>query len=139
MRTYSELISLPTFKERFEYLSLNGRVGRETFGVDRWINQGFYQSARWRRLRQKIILRDGACDLAHPDHPLDEGDGIYIHHLNPITEDDILDDTEYLTNPEFLVVTSYNTHNAIHYGDVRLLPSSFVERTPWDTAPWRVN
>ena len=135
IRTYSELIKLPTFEERFEYLKLKSFVGKETFGYDRYINQQFYKSHRWIRLREEIILRDQGLDLAC------EGFEIYgriiIHHMNPISLDDILSDTEYLMNPEYLISVSNNTHQAIHYGDIDIVPVLPKERTPNDTCPWK--
>ena len=135
IRTYSELIKLPTFEERYEYLKLKSFVGKETFGYDRYLNQQFYKSPRWIRLREKIILRDQGLDLAC------EGFEIYgriiIHHMNPISLDDILSDTEYLMNPEYLISVSNNTHQAIHYGDIDIVPVLPKERTPNDTCPWK--
>ena len=135
IRTYSELIKLPTFEERFEYLRLNGRVGEDTFGFDRYINQIFYRSQRWKSIRDQIIIRDNACDLAS------EGFDIYgrilIHHMNPITLKDIERESEYLLDPEILICTSHNTHNAIHYGDRNLLVTAPIERTKNDTCPWK--
>ena len=135
IKTYSELIRLPTFEERFEYLKLKSFVGKETFGYDRYINQQFYKSPRWIRLREEIILRDQGLDLAC------EGFEIYgriiIHHMNPISLDDILSDTEYLMNPEYLISVSNNTHQAIHYGDIDIVPVLPKERTPNDTCPWK--
>lgn len=135
IRTYSELIALPTFEERFEYLKLSGQVGKDTFGHDRYLNQVFYSSYEWRRLRDEIIIRDNGCDLGIPDRIIHGK--IYIHHLNPLGKDDILSRSEYLRNPEFLICTSFETHNAIHYGDVNLLPRDPIERTQYDTCPWR--
>ena len=135
IRTYSELILLPTFEERFKYLQLNGRVGDDTFGFDRYINQNFYKSADWKRIRDQIIIRDNGCDLAL------EGYEIYgrilIHHMNPITAKDIGLNTEYLMNPEYLICVTHNTHNAIHYGDEKLLMKGPVSRTKNDTCPWK--
>ena len=135
IRAYSELILLPTFEERFKYLQLNGRVGDDTFGFDRYINQIFYKSADWKRIRDQIIIRDNGCDLAL------EGYEIYgrilIHHMNPITAKDIGLNTEYLMNPEYLICVTHNTHNAIHYGDEKLLMKGPVVRTKNDTCPWR--
>lgn len=135
IRTHSELILLPTFEERFKYLQLNGRVGDDTFGFDRYINQNFYKSADWKRIRDQIIIRDNGCDLAL------EGYEIYgrilIHHMNPITAKDIGLNTEYLMNPEYLICVTHNTHNAIHYGDEKLLMKGPVVRTKNDTCPWR--
>ena len=135
IRTYSELILLPTFEERFKYLQLNGRVGDDTFGFDRYINQKFYRSAEWKRIRDLVIMRDNGCDLAL------EGYEIYgrilIHHMNPITVKDVELSTEYLMNPEYLICVTHNTHNAIHYGDEKLLMKGPVVRTKNDTCPWR--
>ena len=135
IRTYSELIQLKTFEERFEYLKLDGIVGRETFGFDRYLNQIFYTSIEWKKFRRDIILRDNGCDLAIPG--LDIVGKIFIHHLNPITKEDILNRTEYLMNPEFVVCSSKLTHDAIHYGDSNLLPKGPIERKRNDTCPWR--
>lgn len=137
IRTYTELIQFPTFLERYEYLKIGGRIGVETFGHERWINQDFYLSSEWKDLRKHVIARD-LCDLAHPDHPFGEFDRIYVHHMNPITVDDIREHTEYLLNPEYLIACSYDTHSAIHYGNESLLPQvEFVRRAPNDTCPWR--
>ena len=135
IKTYSELILLPTFEERFKYLQLNGRVGDDTFGFDRYVNQNFYKSADWKRIRDQIIIRDNGCDLAL------EGYEIYgrilIHHMNPITVKDVELSTEYLMNPEYLICVTHNTHNAIHYGDEKLLMKGPVVRTKNDTCPWK--
>lgn len=135
IRTYSELIQLKTFEERFEYLKLDGTVGESTFGFDRYLNQMFYTSIEWRNFRRDIILRDNGCDLAIPG--LDIIGKIFIHHLNPLTKEDILNRTEYLMNPEFVVCTSKLTHDGIHYGDSNLLPKGPIERKRNDTCPWR--
>lgn len=135
IRTYSELIQLKSFEERFEYLKLDGIVGRETFGFDRYLNQMFYTSIEWKKFRRDIILRDNGCDLAMPG--LDIVGKIFIHHLNPITKDDILNRTEYLMNPEFVICSSKLTHDAIHYSDSDLLPKGPIERKRNDTCPWR--
>ena len=135
IRRYSELITLPTYKERFNYLQLNGQVGQDTFGFDRYLNQNFYRSREWKRLRDQIILRDNGCDLGV------EGYEIYgrvlIHHMNPITIRDIETMSDYLLNPEYLICTTHNTHNAIHYGDESLLCLGPIERKPNDTCPWK--
>ena len=135
IRTYSELILLPTFLERFEYLKLGGQVGRETFGFERYLNQKFYHSGEWRSIRDYIITRDLGCDLSCEGYDIHER--IYIHHMNPIDVRDIRFATDYLTNPEFLICTTHNTHNAIHYGDSDLLVTEPVERRPFDTCPWK--
>ena len=135
IRTYSELSTITSFKDRFRYLKLNGAVGEATFGFDRYLNQLFYQSQRWRKIRDEVIVRDCGCDLGI------EGYEIYkyamIHHMNPITAKDIQDESEYLLNPEYLITTTQRTHNAIHYGDEDLLLTMPVERTKNDTCPWR--
>ena len=137
IRTYSELSTLPTFEERYRYLRLGGRVGEETFGFDRYLNQVFYKSAEWRKLRNEIILRDSGCDLGMIDREI--GGLIYVHHMNPITEEDIVKRSEFLLNPEFLICVSKGTHDAIHYGDETLLITAPIERKPNDTCPWRQN
>ena len=135
IRTYSELITLPTFEERFHYLQLDGRVGEETFGFDRYLNQAFYKSEEWLRVRDLVIVRDNGCDLGI------EGREIYgrilIHHMNPITIDDIAKRSKYLLDPEYLITTVKNTHDAIHYGDDSLLIKLPIERTRNDTCPWK--
>lgn len=136
IRTYHELIALPTFKERFEYLKLSGSVGKQTFGFERYLNQKFYQSVEWRQLRDKIITRDRGCDLAMDGY--DIVGRIYIHHMNPIEVDDIREASEYLLNPDYLITTTHDTHNAIHYGDGSLLVTDPIERKPNDTCPWKM-
>ena len=135
IRTYSELITLPTFEERYQYLRLNGRVGEETFGFDRWLNQKFYKDPEWLKIRDEVIIRDNGCDLAIPGREIYSR--ILIHHMNPITKDDILQRSKYLLDPEYLICTIKNTHDAIHYGDENLLVKGPVERKPNDTCPWR--
>lgn len=135
IKTYSELIQLPTFEERFQYLRLNGTVGKETFGFDRYINQNFYRSALWKRVRDQVIIRDNGCDLGVEDRMI--GNRILIHHMNPIGDKDILDLTSILLNPEYLICVSHNTHNAIHYGDESLLIKGPIIRTMNDTCPWK--
>lgn len=136
IRTYSELIALPTFEERYKYLKLDGRVGEETFGSDRWLNQLFYKKdPDWLAIRDKIIIRDNGCDLAVPGR--DIYSRILIHHMNPITKDDILCRSEFLLNPEYLICTTKNTHDAIHYGDESLLVKDPVKRYKNDTCPWK--
>lgn len=137
MKTYTECISLPTFEERFDYLKLSGGVGMETFGSSRYLNQIFYGTPEWKKIRRDVIARDEGCDLAHRDRPINTK--IYIHHINPITVDDILNRKESLFDLENLISVSFNTHNAIHYGDKNLLiPSAPIERKPFDQAPWRL-
>lgn len=136
IRTYSDLIQLPTFEERFNYLKLDGIVADETFGFDRYLNQKFYRSKEWRRLRDEIIVRDNGCDLGVEEFPI--YGKIIIHHMNPISPRDILDLTDYLMNPEYLISTVLGTHNALHYGDESQIPyKELVERIPNDTCPWR--
>ena len=137
IKTYSELITLPTFEERYRYLRLSGIVGEDTFGFDRYLNQVFYRSARWKRIRDHVIVRDNGCDLGIEDRTI--YGKILIHHMNPITIRDIEKDSEYLLDPEFLICTTLNTHNAIHYGDESLLLLGPIERTKNDTCPWRRN
>lgn len=135
IRTYSELSKLTTFEERYRYLRLGGRVGEETFGFDRWINQMFYKDPEWLKIRDEVIIRDNGCDLGI------EGREIYsriiVHHMNPITKADILDRSEFLLDPEYLICTVKNTHDAIHYGDENLLITLPMERSANDTCPWR--
>ena len=136
IKTYSELIRLPTFEERFRYLKLNGSVGRETFGFDRHLNQKLYQrSPKWKSSRDFVIVRDNGCDLAMEGHEI--YDKIIVHHMNPITMEDILNDSDIIYDPEFLICTIHNTHNAIHYSDESQLIIAPVERTKNDTCPWR--
>lgn len=135
VRTYSELIKIPTFFERFRYLKLNGRVGVDTFGFDRYLNQTFYRSYEWKRLRNDVIVRDMGCDLGLEGY--DIFDKILVHHMNPIGPDDIIHRSDYLLDPEFLICTSKLTHDAIHYGDEQILHQDPVIRTPGDTCPWR--
>ena len=135
IKTYSELITLPTFEERYEYLKLDGIVGSATFGFDRYLNQSFYQSSEWKRLRNSLIIRDNGCDLACEGYHI--GQYIIIHHMNPITQMDIINQTEWLLNPEYLVCVSRTTHNAIHYGDKSQILTLPPERTKNDTCPWK--
>ena len=136
IKTYSEIITLHTFEERYEYLRLGGRVGEETFGFDRYLNQMFYQRDReWKEVRDYVIIRDNGCDLAIEGREIN---GIIIvHHMNPITIDDIVNRTKYLLDPEYLISTIKNTHDAIHYGDSSLLYTGPIERSINDTCPWR--
>ena len=136
IKTYSELVTFPTFEERFKYLQLSdGYVGEDTFGYDRYLNQQFYKTREWRNLRDSLIVRDNGCDLGVDGYEI--YGRIIIHHLNPISKNDILYRTDFLTNPEYLICTTHNTHNAIHYGDENLLAKGPVERTANDTCPWR--
>lgn len=136
IRTYSELITLPTFEERYRYLKLSGVVGEQTFGFDRYMNQIFYQqSQEWKSIRNHVILRDNGCDLGVEGYEIHGR--ILIHHMNPITAKDIEHRSDILLNPEYLISTAHNTHNAIHYGDEGLLILAPIERKPNDTCPWR--
>lgn len=136
IRTYSELITLPTFEERFKYLQLGGRVGEETFGFDRYLNQEFYRlDKEWKAVRDFVIVRDNGCDLGIEDREIHGI--ILVHHMNPITREDLLGRTKYLLDPEYLISTIKRTHDAIHYGDENLLYTIPVERTKYDTCPWR--
>lgn len=132
---YSELIKLPTFLERFDYLVIGGRVGAETFGFNRYLNQALYSSGEWKKFRRDMIIRDQGCDLAVPDR--DIGVGLVLHHLNPITEKDIIERNPCLFDPENVICVSSNTHRAIHYGDKSMLLMPQPERRPNDTIPWR--
>ena len=134
IRRYSELRHIPTFEERFEYLKLNGSVGRETFGFARYINQRFYTSKEWRDIRHYVITRDLGLDLGAEGYEINSR--ILIHHMNPIVVDDILHKNDDILDPEFLITTCHNTHNAIHYGDSSLLPKPLVERSRGDTKLW---
>lgn len=138
IRTYSELIEIPTFEERYEYLRIGGRVGEDTFGYDRWINQDFYTSTEWRKFRRKIIARDLGCDLASRDRPFLNGEIITIHHMNQIAVDDIVHHSDFLMDPEYVIATTSNTHRAIHYGDRSLLKvfKPTIRRAN-DQCPWR--
>ena len=135
IKTYSELITFPTFEERFQYLRLDGVVGEDTFGFDRYLNQIFYRSQRWKKIRNHVIIRDHGCDLGVEGYEIHGR--ILIHHMNPITEYDIINRTKYLLDPEYLICTIDNTHKAIHYGDESLLIVAPIIRTKNDTCPWR--
>jgi len=135
IRTYSELSKIMTFEERFEYLKLDGEVGVETFGFDRYLNQEFYHSREWRRIRDIVIIRDNGCDLGLDGYSINGK--IIIHHINPIKKFDIYSLNSVILNPEYLVCTSFETHNAIHYGDKNLLQKEPMERYLNDTCPWK--
>lgn len=140
IRTYSELMTLPTFEQRYNYLKLEGSIGFETFGTysKRWLNQQFYRSPEWRMIKRHVILRDGGCDLGIPDYELLNSVTVYVHHMNPITEQDIIDRTPFLVDPEYLITCSLETHNAIHYGDISVsrMAKDPIIRTPNDQVPW---
>lgn len=140
IRTYSELITLPTFEERYRYLRLGGKVGEETFGFDRYLNQQFYKSDEWLEIRDYVIIRDTGNNDYCRDLAVDGYDirgRIMIHHMNPINKEDILKKSKYLLDPEYLICTTKNTHDAIHYGDESLLIKAPVVRSKYDTCPWR--
>ena len=134
-RCYTDLIQLPTFKERYEYLRLNGSVGFDTFGFDRYLNQKFYRSPEWRQIRRDVIIRDEGRDLAMEGYEL--YGNIFVHHMNPICSDDLINVSESILNPEYLICVSKRTHDAIHFGDTRTLPQLPTERTPNDMCPWK--
>jgi len=135
IKCYSELVRFAAFKERYEYLRLNGVVGKETFGFDRYMNQFFYRSPEWRRVRDLVITRDNGCDLGIPGREI--FGRVLIHHMNPIRPEDIRSRSDFLLNPEYLITTIHETHLAIHYGDEHQLPQEPVERCPNDTCPWK--
>lgn len=135
IKTYSELITIPTFEERYRYLRIGGRVGEETFGFDRYLNQVFYRSQEWRSIRDFVIVRDNGCDLGIEGREIPSR--IIVHHMNPLTMDDLINRTEFLLDPEYLICTVKGTHDAIHYGDESLLIKAPVERRKNDTCPWR--
>lgn len=134
VRSYNEMIRLQTFEDRFKYLSLKGMVGDETFGFDRYLNQSFYRSREWRDIRNHVITRDGGFDLGHDDYPI--SGRVIIHHINPLTPNDIKHSTDSLFDTNNLITVSHDTHNAIHYGDTSLLRRTYVERRPNDTTLW---
>ena len=134
IRTYRRLSRLETFEERFRYLSLRGEVGVATFGYDRHLNQSFYTSKEWRDIRHYVIARDEGCDLGVPGYEIHSR--IYIHHMNPISAEQLIHGDESVLDPEYLITTTHQTHNAIHYGDEKQLPRPFVERRPGDTKLW---
>jgi hypothetical protein len=133
-RSYSGLSQLSTFEERFEYLRLHGEVGSSTFGFDRYINQKFYMSYEWKKARRDVIVRDKGCDLGVLGYEINGA--LYIHHMNPMTADDIIHGESWIFNPEYLISASQTTHNAIHFGDESLLPKVVVARSPNDTKLW---
>lgn len=136
MKTYSELIKLQTFDERFRYLKLEGQVGIETFGFDRYLNQKFYKSNEWSRVRRYVISRDNGCDLGIEEREIPNGVRIIVHHMNPISIDDIFEKNDWIFDPEFLICTIKRTHDAIHYSDESILYSDPIERKPNDTTLW---
>lgn len=137
IRTYSNLIKFSTFEERFEYLKIPGSIGIITFGFDRYLNQTFYTSAAWKKIRKQIILRDNACDLGILDRPI--YGSIRVHHMNPINVEDVVKRKEHIFNPEFLICVSHNTHNAIHFGNKNNLHVPMKERRKGDTTLWKIS
>ena len=135
IRTYSDLIRIPTFEDRYRYLRLGGKVGSATFGMERYLNQFFYNTDEWRHIRREVILRDLGCDLGIVDREI--MGLIFVHHMNPITKEDIVRRSKYLLDPKYLISSSKNTHDAIHYGDESLLMLPIIERSPNDTCPWK--
>ena len=134
-RTYRECIQLPTFQERYRYLQIGGRVGKETFGFDRYLNQMLYRTPEWKRFRRDMIVRDNGCDLGCEGYEI--YGNILVHHINPITVDDVVNRASCIFDPNNAICTSLNTHNAIHYGDETLLITEPVVRKPNDTCPWK--
>ena len=134
IRTYSELVMCNTFEEKFNYLKLNGNVGKETFGFDRYLNQRFYRSYEWKNARKIVIARDNGGDLGDIDRPIPGR--ILVHHMNPISANDLDSGLDFIIDPEYLISVSHNTHNAIHYGDLELLPKQYIPRSPGDTKLW---
>lgn len=135
VKSYTEMMKFDNFMDRFRYLKLSGKVGDETFGFDRYLNQIFYRSKEWKKIRDFVIVRDAGCDLAIDDREI--LGKIEVHHMNPITEQDIMDRSDYLLDPEFLISTSSLTHKALHYGDESILPGDIILRLPNDTCPWK--
>ena len=136
IRTYSELSKLETFEERYKYLRLEGRVGKDTFGFDRYMNQVFYRSQKWKEIRDSVIIRDNGCDLGVDGYTIHGR--IIIHHMNPISVEDLKRDSDFLLNPEYLITTIHRTHNAIHYGDEGSIVTTPIVRTKNDTCPWKI-
>lgn len=136
MRTYTELMKIPDFQGRYEYLKITGKVGQDTFGFERYLNQSFYHSKEWKKIRRDIIIRDNGCDLGDPDREI-ISEPIIIHHMNPVSIDDIVDFTDFLTNPEFLISCTDRTHKAIHYGSKESLALLPMKRSKNDTCPWK--
>lgn len=132
--SYKEAILIPSFKDRYEYLRLGGKVGESTFGFDRYLNQLLYHDPEWKSFRRKIIMRDNGCDMAHPDFEI--GGRIIVHHINPLTQEDVVDRNPIIFDPDNVICVSHYTHEAIHYGDSELLPKEPIERKPGDTCLW---
>lgn len=135
IRCYKDLSRLESFMERYQYLKIHGKVGEETFGLDRYINQSLYKSQRWKNIRSQVIIRDNGCDLGVDGHEIDRY--IVVHHMNPITLEDIEEERDVVFDPEYLICCTSRTHQAIHFGDEGLLPKDYIERRPNDTCLWR--
>lgn len=135
LKSYRNLILLPTLEERYNYLKLTGQVGEATFGFDRYLNQEFYTSREWRQFRYKMIARDEGCDMGLLDYPI--GGRVILHHINPLSIEDFENSSDLLFDPDNVICVSEATHNAIHFGDASLLPADPILRTPNDTIPWR--
>lgn len=129
-------MSIDSFIERYEYLRCKSLVGYETFGYDRYLNQEFYNSREWRKVKREVLIRDNGCDLGHPDHVIPEGVMVYTHHIIPVTVEDFINRSDLLLDPENLITTIFNTHQAIHYGNSEQVRDFFVERKPNDMCPW---
>lgn len=132
--SYKEVILIPSFKDRYEYLRLGGKVGESTFGFDRYLNQLLYHDPEWKSFRRKIIMRDNGRDMAHPDFEI--GGRIIVHHINPLTQEEVVDRNPIIFDPDNVICVSHYTHEAIHYGDSELLPKEPIERKPGDTCLW---
>lgn len=137
LRTYTELRRISSFEDRFHYLQLKGAVGAQTFGVERYLNQSFYRSRQWKEVRNEVIARDEACDLGVKGFDIFEARNVIVHHMNPMTPEELYHGEEHVLNPEYLICTTLRTHNAIHYGDASLLALPPVERRPGDTLLWQ--
>jgi len=137
IKTYSELSSIKTFEERFDYLKFYSEVGIETFGYNRYLNQQFYSSDEWKHIRNPIIVRDNGCDLGVEGFEIPKGVRIIIHHMNLLSKSDFINHSDMLLNPEFLITTTHRTHNAIHYGDKNQIPFTIHDRIPNDTCLWK--
>lgn len=135
IRSYRELSRIDDYYDRFDYLKIKGSIGEMTFGGQRYLNQVLYHSKRWKKARDSVIIRDNGCDLGHPDYKI--YGAIVIHHMNPLTLEQVENDSEAIYDPDFLICVTPNTHNAIHYGARGLLPDPLIERRPWDTCPWK--
>lgn len=136
-KSYNELITIKNYRDRFNYLKLNGKIGESTFGSSRWINQVLYNSYDWKIFRREMVIRDLGCDIGCADHPIGEGQIIHLHHINPISVEDILNHNQCVFDPNNVITLVDRTHKAVHYGDDSLLYPELIERTQYDTCPWR--